>query len=71
MDKFPIPEGYHWDGTRLVMRTESDNGQVPMVKLIACVHEAELFEKFMVEWLHMKSQTMRLTELFKQHGITF
>ena len=30
-----LPEGYHWDGGRLVVKTESPNGQIPKIELIS------------------------------------
>ena len=30
-----LPDGYHWEGGRLVVKTESNNGQVPKIELIS------------------------------------
>ena len=67
MNKFPIPEGYHWQNDLIVMRTESESG-VPQAHRVADVHDVELFDKFLHDWVQMRLQTTRIADLMKPYG---
>lgn len=49
---FPLPEGYEWNGVCIVCRAESLTG-VPVVQMVAVVHDAELLHRLALDYASM------------------